>query len=350
VQEQEVNMQTLVLESIRKNLLEKRDRINEWLRATPFGKKAVFLGPSTEQAVYARLDAIDDAISKADSRTLGRCKVCHGQVETELLEIDYSACVCIEHLSEKERRNLESELELAQRVQKMLLPQEIPDIPGLEIAAYSRPAQIVGGDYFDFVEFSSGFHGLAIADVAGHGVSASLHMASIQALLRTLVLVNNSPSEVMRQVHKLFIHNIRFDTFVTFFIGAFDSSAKSLKYCNAGHQPPLVLRNTKSKEQSVVLLNPTGAAIGLVEKAEFGEKTIDLQEGDLLVLYTDGVTEAMNIHNQQFGRERLETLIRQVENFPVREVIQKIRISLEQFCDGKPLADDTTIMVCRVIE
>ncbi|MGB5750458.1 MAG: PP2C family protein-serine/threonine phosphatase, partial [Desulfobacterales bacterium] len=90
----------------------------------------------------------------------------------------------------------------------------------------------------------------------------------------------------MSQVHKLFIHNIRFDTFVTFFIGAFDSLAKALTYCNAGHQPPLVLR--KSKEKSVVLLKPTGAAIGLVEKAEFGEKTIDLQEGDLLVLYTDG--------------------------------------------------------------
>ena len=317
-------MQAPILESIRKNLFEKRDRINEWIRATPSSKKEVHLGPSTEQAVHDRLDAIDDAISKADSRILGKCEVCQGQVEKELLEIDYSACVCLEHLSEDERRNLESELELAQSVQKMLLPQEVPDIPGLEIAAYSRPAQIVGGDYFDFIEFSSGFHGLAIADVAGHGVSASLHMASIQALLRTLAPANKSPSEVMSQVHKLFIHNIRFDTFVTFFIGAFDSSTKTLTYCNAGHQPPLIMHKTKSKEQSIVMLRPTGAAIGLVEEAEFGEKTIDLQEGDLLVLYTDGVTEAMNIHNQEFGRERLETLIRQVEHMPVKEVIQKI--------------------------
>jgi sigma-B regulation protein RsbU (phosphoserine phosphatase) len=341
-------MQAPILESIRKNLFEKRDRINEWLRATPLSKKEVFLGPSPEQAVYAHLDAIDDAISKADSKTLGKCKVCQGEVETELLEIDYSACVCIEHLSEKERRNLESELELAQSVQKMLLPQEIPDMPGLEIAAYSRPAQIVGGDYFDFIEFSNGFHGLAIADVAGHGVSASLHMASIQALLRTLVPLNKSPSEVMSQVHKLFIHNIRFETFVTFFIGAFDSSAKALTYCNAGHQPPLVLRKTKSKEKSVALLRPTGAAIGLVEKSKFGEKTIDLQEGDLLVLYTDGVTEAMNTHNQQFGRERLETLVRQLEHMPVKEVIQKIRLNLEEFSEGKPLDDDTTIVVSRI--
>jgi len=104
-------MQAPILENIRKNLFEKRDRINEWLQATPLGKKAVFLGPSPEQSVHTRLDAIDDAISKADSKTLGKCEVCQGEVETELLEIDYSACVCIEHLSEEERRNLESELE-----------------------------------------------------------------------------------------------------------------------------------------------------------------------------------------------------------------------------------------------
>ncbi|MEJ2169690.1 MAG: PP2C family protein-serine/threonine phosphatase, partial [Desulfobacterales bacterium] len=285
---------------------------------------------------------------KADSRTLGKCEVCQGQVETELLEIDYSACVCIEHLSAEQRRNLESELELAQSVQKMLLPQEVPDIPELEIAAYSRPAQIVGGDYFDFIEFSNGFHGLAIADVAGHGVSASLHMASIQALLRTLAPLNKSPSKVLSQLHKLFIHNIRFDTFVTFFIGAFDSAAKALTYCNAGHHPPLVLRKSKNKEKSIVLLRPTGAAIGLVEKAEFGEKTIDLQEGDLLVLYTDGITEATNTNSQQFGRERLETLVRQTEQMPVKEVIHKIRLSLEEFSEGKPLDDDTTIVVGRI--
>jgi sigma-B regulation protein RsbU (phosphoserine phosphatase) len=133
-------------------------------------------------------------------------------------------------------------------VQKTLLPQEVPNIPGIEIAAFSRPAQIVGGDYFDFIDFSNGFHGLAIADVAGHGVSASLHMASIQALLQTLVPDNKSPAEVMRQVHKLFIHNIRYETFVTFFIGAFDSSTKTLTFCNAGHPPPLILRKTRAKK------------------------------------------------------------------------------------------------------
>jgi RNA polymerase-binding transcription factor DksA len=233
-------MEALNLQRMRKGLLQKRDSLTEWLHATPMDKKVVLLGPSTEQSVRTRLDVIDDTISKADSKTLGKCEVCHEDVEPELLEVDYTARVCLEHLSKEERRNLQNELELAQDVQKMLLPQEVPNIPGLEIAAFSRPAQIVGGDYFDFIDFSNGLHGLAIADVAGHGVSASLHMASIQALLRTLVPVNKSPAEVMGQLHKLFIHNVRFETFVTFFIGAFDSLTKTLTFSNAGHLPPLV--------------------------------------------------------------------------------------------------------------
>jgi sigma-B regulation protein RsbU (phosphoserine phosphatase) len=341
-------METQLLERLRKGLLQKKDNLAKWLHTTPLDKKKVLLGPSTEQSVLCCLDVIDDAISKADSKTLGKCEVCHGDVETELLEVDYTACVCIEHLSEEERRHLESELELAQDVQKMLLPQKVPNIPGLEIAAYSRPAQIVGGDYFDFVDFRNGLHGLAIADVAGHGVSASLHMASVQALLRTLVPINKSPAEVMRQVHKLFIHNIRFETFVTFFIGAFDASTKTLTFSNAGHQPPLVLYKNKSKIESVEMLRPTGAAIGLVEEAEFAEKTIKLHQEDLLVMYTDGVTEAVNPQNQEFGRERLIKLSQQANNAPVKEVIQKIRQGLEEFSGGKPLTDDTTIVICKI--
>lgn len=341
-------MESFILDRIRNGLLQKREWITEWLHSTPSNKKEVLLGPSTEQSVICCVDVIDEAIAKADSKTLGKCEVCHEDVDPELLEVDYTASVCIDHLSEQERRQLEGELELAKNVQKMLLPQETPNIPGLEIAAFSRPAQILGGDYFDFIDFRNGFHGLAIADVAGHGVSASLHMASIQALLRTLVPVNNSPAEVMRQVHKLFIHNIRFETFVTFFIGAFDSSTKSLTYCNAGHQPPLVLNITKTEKESVEMLWPTGAAIGLVEEADLAEKTIELREEDLLIMYTDGVTEAVNPQNQEFGRERLAKLSQQVNNIPVKKLIQEIRKSLDGFSEGKPLVDDTTIVICRI--
>ena len=341
-------MEPHILERMHKGLLQQRDNLNKWLQETPLGKKEVLLGPSNEQSVREHLTVIDDAVSRADSGTLGKCEVCHEDVEPELLEVDYTACVCLEHLSDKERRRLENELELAQDVQKMLLPQKVPNIPGLEIDAFSRPAQIVGGDYFDFIDFRNGIHGMAIADVAGHGVSASLHMASVQALLRTLVPVNKSPADAMNQLHKLFIHNIRFETFVTFFLGAFDPSSKKLTYCNAGHQPPLVFRKTRSKEDSIVFLQPTGAAIGLVEDAIFGEDSIELQKEDLLVLYTDGVTEAVNPQNQEFSREGMETLIWKVISMPVKEMVREIRKGIEEFSEGKPLEDDTTIVVCRI--
>jgi sigma-B regulation protein RsbU (phosphoserine phosphatase) len=274
--------------------------------------------------------------------------MCQDYVELDLLEIDYTSCVCITHFSEEEIRHLETELELAQRVQKTLLPQEIPNIPGLEIAAFSRPAQIVGGDYFDFIEFGRGTHCLAIADVAGHGVSASLHMASIQAMLRAVVPANHSPADVVREIHKLFIHNIRFTTFVTFFLGAFNPATKTFTYCNAGHNPPLVLQKRKNGKESIAWLNPTGAAIGLIEEAEFGEKTFDFHEGDLLVMYTDGVTEAVNIKNDMFGSERLTEIIKRLHQSPPKEVVRGIREGLDDFSGGKSLADDTTVVVCRI--
>lgn len=341
-------MEAITLERMRKGLLQKRDSLTAWLHATPSVKKEVLLGPSTERSIQARLNVIDAAITKADSKALGKCEICKGEVEPALLEVDYTACVCIEHLSAEERRQLENELELAQRVQQMLLPPEAPSIPGLEVAAFSRPAQFVGGDYFDFVNFSNGWHGLVIADVAGHGVSASLQMASIQALLRALVPASRSPAQVMSLVHKLFIHNIRFDTFVTCFLGAFDASTRMLTFCNAGHQPPMLLRKSGSSKESIDLLLPTGAAIGLVEEARFGENTVKLQEEDLLVMYTDGVTEAVDPQNHEFGRKRLAELSRQADDIPAKQVVQVIRQNLARFSEGRPFKDDITIVVCRV--
>jgi sigma-B regulation protein RsbU (phosphoserine phosphatase) len=341
-------MEAPILERIRGGLLEKQNGLTEWLRLTSSQAKDVMLGPSTEQAVHAHIGAIENSIARAESGTLGRCKVCHDYVEPDLLEMDYTACVCIEHLSEEEVHHLESELELAQSVQKSLLPDKVPETPGLDIAAFSRPAQIVGGDYFDFVRFEDGTQGLAIADVAGHGVSASLHMASIQALLRSTVPASRSPAEVVAQMHRLFIHNIRFTTFVTFFLGAFDPTTKTFTYCNAGHNPPLVLRNHRSGGLSRIWLNPTGPALGLVEEPEFGERTLNLQDGDLFTMYTDGITEAMNRHDETFGSERLAVLLERISSSTPKEVVRGIREGLEGFTEDRPLADDTTVVVGRI--
>lgn len=341
-------MEAPILARIRTGLSAKRAGLSEWLSVTPPDKKEVVLGPATEQGVHAHLGVIDDSSVKADSGSLGLCEVCQEYVEPALLEFDYTACVCITHYSEEEVRNLEAELELAQGVQKTLLPQVIPNIPNMDIAAFNRPAQILGGDYFDFIEQNSGRYYLVIADVAGHGVSASLHMASIQAMLRAVGPENHSPAEVVQKIHKLLIHNHRFTTFVTFFIGAFDSTTKTFTYCNAGHNQPMVLRGQETDGESTIWLDPTGAAIGLVENAEYKEQTFDFHEGDLLVLYTDGVTEAVNKQNEMFGSERLATVIHQWYSSPPKEVIRRLRDGLNEYSEGEPLADDTTVVVCRI--
>ncbi len=312
-------MENTLLERIGTYLLQKRAGLGEWLTASPTEKRTVLLGPSNREAVLNQLGAIDEAIAKTKSGALGVCKVCGGTIEDELVEVDYTADVCIDHLSDEERTRLEDELELAKTVQKALLPQEAPAIPGLDIAAYSRPAEFLGGDYFDFIDFDADTHGLVIADVAGHGVSASLQMASFQALTRALVPASRSPAEVAIRIDGLFSHNIHFTTFVTLFIGAFSPATRTLTYCNAGHNPPLVFRPGRSQAISINWLRPTGPAIGLVEVNEFGEGALTLHPDDLLVLYTDGVIEAANPNNDLFGTDRLVGVVERLSNSSLKK-------------------------------
>jgi sigma-B regulation protein RsbU (phosphoserine phosphatase) len=341
-------MESTVFERIRGGLLEKRHNLAKWLRTAPARTQQLRWGPAAEPAFQAHLAVLDTAIAKTKDHSLGRCQVCHGYVDPELLEMDYTSCVCLDHFSEAERRLLEADLELAQKVQKALLPQQAPTIPGLELAVFSRPAQIVGGDYFDFLHFADGSHGLAIADVAGHGMSASLLMASLQTALHTLVPTANSPVEVLRHLNRFFVHNVHFTTFVTLFLACFDHTTQALTYGNAGHNPPLLYCRQANGSDPINWLQPTGAAIGLVEEFQITTETVTLAQGDILLLYTDGVTEAMNTEEDQFGRERLAALVRQGTGLPAKELVQVVRQEVQAFIGGEPLADDMTIVVGKI--
>jgi sigma-B regulation protein RsbU (phosphoserine phosphatase) len=330
-------MKTNVIQKARESLAEKRAHLQDWIQSAPEGEKKRVLGPSSPAAIQSHIQTISESIEKIDAGTLGTCEVCDLSVETHRLEVDYTCCVCLDHYSEAEMRSLEQELELAQSVQR-----------GLQLSAYSRPAQILGGDYFDFAFFEDGRACLAIADVAGHGVSASLHMASLQAMLRSIVPNCNQPSEVVRKIHELFVHNIHFTTFVSFFVAAYDPDARTLVYCNAGHNPPILMRTDKDANGTRVLLNPTGPAIGLIEGAEYREEFTQLQADDLLLMYTDGLVEATNPDMDMFGMLRLQKVLD--ENYPMSAevAIRQIRGSLDDFVHGSPLADDTTILACSV--
>lgn len=188
-------MEAHLLQTIQTSLLEKRDNLINWLKHTPESTKSLQLGSEKELAVQNQIDQIDRALGKVEDKTMGRCEICHEDIEAPVLEMDYTARICLEHFSDQERQQLESELEFIQVIQRALLPQQVPDIPGLDLAVFSRPAQIVSGDYFDFFQYKDGSHGWVVADAMGHGISASLITSGLQSALRILVPENKSRLE-----------------------------------------------------------------------------------------------------------------------------------------------------------
>lgn len=330
-------------DSYREGLTETRQNLAHWVEATPESKKQVQCCDD-DTCVEERLQVIDTELARIDEGSFGICEVCHENVDDELLQMDYTSTVCLGHFSDEELRQLESELELSQIVQRGLLPQQAPVIPGLAVAAFSRPAQIVSGDYFDFVRFKDGGHGIIMADVSGHGVSAGMLMSSLQTAVHTLVPSADSPLDVLERINHLYAHNIRVTSFVTVFFGKLDPLTRSFTYGSAGHNSAYLYRPATKDE---VLLHPTGPAIGLMEGFHVRSEKVVLNPGDTLALYTDGVTEAMNAQHEQFGLDRLAETIRLNSSLAPEQLIQQVLSALNAFTNGRPLVDDVTLVVGR---
>jgi sigma-B regulation protein RsbU (phosphoserine phosphatase) len=334
-----------IIPRVQHSLTEKRQNLEQWLEASPVDEKDTCLGTCTEQDVHTHLDVIGATMQKTETETFGVCEVCQGSIESGVLEVDYTASVCLGCLSDEQRHQLESELELSQTVQRALMPQEVPSIPGLEVAAFSRPAQIVGGDYFDFIPLEDGTHALTIADAVGHGIAASMFMTSLQATLHTLLPESRSPDAVLERINRFYLHNVNYTTFVTVFLGIFNPLTRLLTYFNAGHHPPVLVRQGNDE---VTWLQPNGAAIGIIEDYKIVPGQAHLGPGDVLVLYTDGITEALNARHKEFGLDRLGELALKYADLPAGEIVSALRQELTEFTDGRPLVDDITMVVCKV--
>jgi sigma-B regulation protein RsbU (phosphoserine phosphatase) len=336
-------MLTDLFQRIQFGLAAKRQNLTEFLESAPESKKELCC--EDEHAVHSHLEVIDTALEEIEEHTFGVCAVCHGHVDPGLLEMDYTVSVCLDHFSDQERRRLEEELELSAIVQRALLPQIPPQIPGVELAAFSRPAAIVGGDYFDFFHYRDGSHGLVIADIPGHGVSSAMLMSSLQMAIRTMAPETDAPSEILERINRFYIHNINFTTFVTIFLARFDPVTHMLTYVSAGHNPPAIV---SQRDIEVNWLKPTAPAIGLSEEFRPRTECVTLEHGDILFLYTDGVTEAFNQVWEQFGSSRLADMLRKNAALSAADIIQTVRHGLDIFWDGHALEDDTTFVVLKV--
>lgn len=330
------------------SLKEQRHALLSWLSGATQEERALRLGPASTASLDEHLQVLDGAIAKAEARELGRCTVCNDFVEQHWLETDYTTCVCIDHLSGEQRSRLEAELELSQKVQRALLPQTAPQLDGWEIAAYSRPASLVGGDYFDFGRFGNGNQAIVIADVMGKGMPASMLMASLQASLRIIVPESDSPVRVLERVNEVFCHNINLTKFVSVVVAELDVATGVLRYANAGHNPPFILRHAAPQgDGGIEPLLPTGAAIGLLEQARFDIRSVELQPGDTLVLYTDGVIDAGIPGGEMFGEVRLRDTLSAHRGLSAHELVGRLLQEIRTFAGSGPPSDDTTVVMCR---
>lgn len=337
-------MATDIYQRIQVGLDEKRVHITEFLENASEAEKDICLCDDA-CCIEDHFQVIDSSLERIESNTLGICEVCQGVVEQTLLEMDYTSHVCLDHYSEDERRRLESELELSQIVQRALMPHRAPIIAGLDIAAFSRPAEIIGGDYFDFFKFRDGAHGLVIADVSGHGVSAAMFVSSLQMAIQTMAPDALSPAEILERLNRFYIHNVNFTTFVTIFIARYDPDGRTLMYVNSGHNPPAVFRKN---EASVDWLTRTAPAIGLAEHYSPRIEALNLSEGDILLLYTDGLTEALNNEMEEFGQERLAAFLQNAAHLSASDMLRVVRQGVSAYGGELPLADDLTLVAMKV--
>jgi phosphoserine phosphatase RsbU/P len=243
----------------------------------------------------------------------------------------------------REKQN--RELELGREVQERLFPQQYPAIPGLDYAGVCRPALIVGGDYYDFIPMSNGGLGIAIGDVSGKGISAALLMATLRAFLRGQAIDQDTNlSAVIANLNRLVFESSAQNRYATFFLGAFDSASRVLNYVNAGHNAPMVIR----AGGEVVRLKAGGTVVGLMQAESWVQVQVKLQAGDFLVAFTDGISEAMNLADDEWGEERLIDAVRAMRAAPAQAILDHIVQSVDGFAADAPQYDDMTLIVACV--
>ncbi len=250
----------------------------------------------------------------------------------------------------KEKERLESELEIAREVQAQLFPKQAPSLRGLELAGLCHPARIVSGDYYDFVSFGESRVALAIGDIAGKGISAALLMASIQSAMRAQLYQGRdragqdglSTAAMVAQLNRQLFESTAAQSYATFCYAVYDDAEGRLTYTNAGHLPPVIVGR-----DGVRRLDRGGLVLGIFPEAPYEQESVILHPGDLLVAFTDGITEPEDSYGSQFGEERLLETLERVRDRSPQEVAAAVMEAVEAWSDSPEARDDMTLLVAR---
>ncbi|HSF24882.1 MAG TPA: GAF domain-containing SpoIIE family protein phosphatase [Blastocatellia bacterium] len=249
------------------------------------------------------------------------------------------------HRQAMRRRRAESELELARKVVDGLLPRSFPIIDGFDIYGATIPVREVGGDYLDFIDAITDRVAVIVADVSGKGLAAALIMVTFRAYIRATVINELAMRIVMARVNRLVYETTDGDRFITSFYGLIDPEHKRLLYINAGHNPPMLLRADGTSQ----LLQEGGLPLGVFANSRYSESVVEFRSGDILVLYTDGVIEASNQRDEEFGLERLERIVRGASDRRAHEIVEAITSAVDEYsAEVGGAEDDLTVSIVKV--
>jgi sigma-B regulation protein RsbU (phosphoserine phosphatase) len=248
---------------------------------------------------------------------------------------------------QRKRQRLENEVSIAQEVQSQLFPRNLPVIAGIQLGAYCKPARGVSGDYYDFLPLGSTRLGIALADISGKGISAALLMASVQAALRSQLLLNpestTSAAEVVSRINKHLFLNTAEDRFATFFFAIYNSATRTLRYTNAGHCAPMLINGEK-----LTRLEKGGIVVGVFEDAEYEEGVVQVAPDSVLVVYSDGLIEPENVYGEEFGTTRLENVALRNRRSSADAMVAALLVAAEEWAGTAEQADDMTVIVSRL--
>ncbi|MEM9597830.1 MAG: SpoIIE family protein phosphatase [Acidobacteriota bacterium] len=245
-----------------------------------------------------------------------------------------------------EKERLEREMELAAEIQKQLLPEQMPEIPGFEVLGWNRPARQIGGDYFDFQGLGEGQWVLVVGDVTGKGMPAALLVSTLHSALHVLLDRMDVDPSLIQRLNRHIFESSAANKFITMLMASLDTTRHRFTYLNAGHNPGLLLR----RDGEVLELSSAGLPLGLLPLGDYGSSALDLEPGDLVCLYSDGITECEAPDEEQYGLERLVELLRRNQDRPLQDIITEIDCAMIHFAKGEPQGDDQTVVLLRRVE